>query len=151
MIILPADMLSRIHAEQREAGEKVPEPANASDIQELQSYTRTSLGAELASGYRKFLSQANGLDFNGTVVYATSQTNYGNNLHLLGFRESNDAFRSGDDRMHVLYGETGDELFAQDTSRDTWYILDRGSLTSLEDFGSFDDLLTRVLTRAYKT
>lgn len=151
MTTLIADILTRIHAEQREAGEKVPEPANSSDIGELQSYTRTSLGAELASGYRTFLSQANGLDFNGTVVYATRQTDYANNLHLLGFRESNDVFRSGDDRTHILYGETGDELFVQNKSGDTWHILDRGSLTPLEDFGSFDDMLTRVLTRAYET
>jgi hypothetical protein len=146
-----AEVLPQIHAEQREAGETVPEPADPAAIGELQAYTRTHLGAELAPGYVAFLGRANGLDFNGTVIYATRQTDYGNGLHVLGFRESNDLFRSGDERSHILYGETGDELFAHDTSDDSWHILDRGSLTSVEDFRSFDDLLSRILTRAYET
>ena len=145
-----ADTLGLIHAEQDAAGERVQPPADPGAIRALQVYAHDQLGVGLPHSYTAFLSDADGLDFNGTVLYATAQRELPGGGVLLGFRESNETFRKEGERHYVLYGETGNELFAQDQRGGAWCILDRGSLSVLERFSDSDALLERVLRRAYE-
>ncbi len=143
-------LLERIHAEQKEAGETVAGSAAADDIRRLQEYARQHLDCALPEAYLAFLAQSDGLDFNGHVIYATRERR-GEGAVVLGFADANETFRGGGERHHVLFGETGDELFAFDAAQGNWRFLDRGSLSPLETFENFDTALRRFLERAYET
>ncbi len=145
------DVLGMIAAEQRAVGEQVQPPASPQAIQALSAFAREHLGAELPESYAALLSSVDGLDFNGTVLYATTERDLPGGGTLLGFREANKIFMEGGERHHLLLGETGDELFAWDRQDGAWRILDRGSLSQLETFPDGDALLERVLRRAYES
>src|SRR5690606_32410566 len=146
-----ADWLDRIHAEQRDVGEHVAPPAEEGAIAAVADFARRALGATLPAGYAAFLRVCDGLDFNGTTIYATRQRNLGGGVTMLGLPEQNHIFRADGARAHLLLGETGDELFALDIRDGGFVILDRGSLSEQQRFGSFDALLACVLQRAYET
>lgn len=146
-----AEWLERIHAEQREVGEHVAAPATEEAIAAIADFSHRALGGALPEGYVAFLRVCDGLDFNGTTLYATRQRNLGGGVTVLGLPEQNHIFRAGGARHHLLLGETGDELFALDIRDSSFAILDRGSLSEAERFGSFDALLIRVLERAFES
>jgi hypothetical protein len=146
----PWNWLDRIHAEQRTVGEYVPPPAAEGDLEALATFAREYLGTELPGGYLDLLRRSDGLDFNGTAIYATRERRR-DGLVLFGFPEQNHVFRSGGPRSHVLFGETGDELFAWDAGEGGFAILDRGSLSVQESFPEFEAMLGRVLRRAFES
>ncbi len=69
--------------------------------------------------------------------------------YLASFRAANELF-SNSEPDYVLYGETGDELFAQHRQSGAWQAIDRASLSVQEDFDSFDALLDHALRTAYE-
>ena len=105
------DLLEEIHAEMRAAGEQVQAPASAQALASLRDYAARELHAVLPQAYVDFLCEADGLDFNGTVIYATRQRALPGGLTLQDFPESNRAFRGVEPRDHIVFGETGDELY----------------------------------------
>jgi hypothetical protein len=146
-----ADMLEQIHAEMRDAGEQVQPPASPEAIDALHAFAERELHTPLPQDYIDFLRRADGLDFNGTVIYATAQRSLPGGLTLLGFPESNRDFAAGQGHDHVLFGETGDELYALDKSRGQFLLLDRASLSPLEQFASCEAMLAAALRRAYES
>ncbi len=145
------NLLDRIHAEMRAAGEQVQAPASTEALETLHDYAGRDLLAVLPEAYVDFLRQADGLDFNGTVIYATRQRALPGGLTLLGFPESNRDFRGAEPRHHVLFGETGDEFYAHDQSEGTWLRLDRAALSPLETYPTCEAMLADALRRAFET
>ena len=138
--------LELICAEQHDAGEQVQPPADSADIQALRAYASERHSVELAEAYTEILAKVDGMDFNGCVIYATAQRPIPGVGVLLGFREANEAFERGSGPYYVLYGETGDDLFAQERGR-AWHLLDKASLSILESFTTEETLFRRVLLR----
>ncbi len=145
------NLLEQIHAEMRAAGEQVQAPASMEALETLHDYAGRDLLAVLPEAYVDFLRQADGLDFNGTVIYATRQRALPGGLTLLGFPESNRDFRGAEPRHHVLFGETGDEFYAHDQSEGTWLRLDRAALSPLETYPTCEAMLADALRRAFET
>jgi hypothetical protein len=141
------DTLALIQDEQREAGESVRPPATEAAIEALRTYARARLGLALPAGYVAFLQRNDGLDFNGTMLYGATARD---TPVLHGFQQANELFRQGGGRDHMLFGETGDELFAAHLPSSQWQVLDRGSLSPIETYERFDDLLAQVLQQAYE-
>jgi hypothetical protein len=140
------DILSQIHAEKLAAKATVRAPADDAAIARLISYAADERKTALPEGYIAFLKRNDGLDFNGNVIYgATTQ----DSPYLSSFQQANELF-SDADPDYVLYGENGDELFAQHRATGAWQIIDRPSLSLLEQFDSFDALLDKVLRDAYE-
>ncbi len=138
------DVLSEIQAEKRDAEETVRPPADEAAIAQLQNDASGQLQVALPEGYIAFLRRSDGIDFNGTVIYgATLQ----DSPYLPDFQKANALFGNLD---YVLYGETGDELFAQHRATGAWQIIDRASLSPLESFASFEALLEHALRNAYE-
>lgn len=144
------DLLEQIHAEMRAAGEQVQVPASAQALDTLRDYAARELHAALPQAYLDFLCEADGLDFNGTVIYATRQRALPGGLTLQGFPESNRAFRGVEPRHHIVFGETGDELYTLDQTTSAWLRLDRGSLSPLEAYPTCDAMLAEALRQAFE-
>ena len=89
---------------------------------------------------------ANGLDFNGTTIYATRQRRRANGTWQLGVPEANLSFDDGPSRL--LLGETGDEFFAVELSTGRGVVMDKVSLHVFEKFDDADGLLDHVLRSA---
>jgi hypothetical protein len=139
-------VLARIHGEQRTYGEEIPPAATDSDVATLVAVVREMTGVAPPPGYLAFLRIANGLDVNGTTIYATRERRRANGTWQLGLPEANLAFDDGASRL--LLGETGDEYFAVDLGTDRGVILDKVSLTVLEEFDGAEGLLYHVLRSA---
>jgi hypothetical protein len=83
------------------------------------------------------------LDSNGHVIYGATKHN---EPFLLGFVEANERL-DGPQARHVRYGDTGDQLYAQDRTNRAWVALDRPSLNVVATFSSFKAMLTKVAAR----
>lgn len=145
------NLLERIHAEMRAAGEQVQAPASPEALDMLHDHAGRELHTVLPQAYVDFLREADGLDFNGTVIYATRQRALPGGLTLLGFPESNHHFRRAGPRHQVLFGETGDELYALDQTSGAWLRIDRASLSPLETYPTCEAMLTEALRRAFES
>ena len=141
------ELLRRIEAEKREFDQTVQPPAASAAIERLRTHARDSLRTELPDDYVRFLQRADGLDFNGYVIYGTTEHA---KPYLAGLAEAN-ARLADPPAKYVFYGETGDELFAQDREGGAWVRLDRPSLDVIENFPSYEAMLERMLHDAYES
>jgi hypothetical protein len=138
------DVIALVQAAQRDAGEDPTPPADAQAIAQLRQYAADQLHAAVPESYMAFLQRNDGLAFNGTTIYGATERE---DDVPLSFRQINEIF-SQSDRGYVLYGQTGDELFAQHVTSGAWHMLDRPSLDVIESFPTFEALLERVLRDA---
>ena len=142
-------LLDAIHAEQRAWGEEVPPPATDDELAALTAFVRQHAGTDPPAGYLGFLRVANGLDADGTTVYATGFRRRPDGTVQLGLPDQNLAFREGPGPVWwLLLGERGDDLFAVDVRSGGGRVLDRVSLDALEEFADADALLHHVLRAA---
>jgi hypothetical protein len=135
-------LLQRIDAESREFNQTIWSPAAEGTIDRLRAQARETLKTELPDGYITLLRRNDGVEFNGYVIYAA--TEHKAPFHS-GFIEANARLA---DPQFVLYGETGDALYAQDRKTGRWVALDRPSLDVFNEFDSFDTMLEHVLREA---
>ena len=141
------DLLARVDASKRELGETIQPPASPEAIERVRRLARETLRTDLPEGYVTFLRRNEGLAFNNCQIYAATECR--NPYYRPGFIEVNTLFSAswGSER-YVLYGDTGDELYAQDRMSGAWVELDRPSLSLLNTFPSFDAMLAKVLRDA---
>ena len=143
-----AELLGRIHAEQREVGERIEPPADEAAIAELDATLRAQFGAGLPPGWAAFLRHCDGLDFNGFTLYATRQRD--GTAVMLGMPEQNFVFRAGArGARHLLLGETGDDYFAHDLTAGDFCVFGRATGSVYERFPDASGLLRHVLATAW--
>jgi hypothetical protein len=138
------DLLAEINAEQREFAQTIWPPASPDAVAQLRRLARNTLQTDLPEDYVTFLGRNDGLDFNGYVIYGATEHK---EPFLSGFVEANERL-GGSQARHVYYGDTGDQLYAQDRTSRAWVALDRPSLDIIATFPSFDAMLTKILRDA---
>jgi hypothetical protein len=138
------DLLAEINDEQREFEQTIWPPASPDAIKRLRRFAQDTLRTDLPEDYVTFLGRNDGLDFNGHVIYGATEHK---EPFLSGFVEANERL-GGPQARHVYYGDTGDQLYAQDRTSRAWVALDRPSLDVIATFPSFDAMLTKVLRDA---
>jgi hypothetical protein len=143
-------VLGRIHDEQRTSGEQVRPPATAEELAAVTAFVQRYAGTAVPAGYLAFLRSANGVDFNGTTIYATRQHQRADGTWQLGFPEQNLSFGDGvGPTSWLLLGETGDDYFAVDVRTGRGAVRDKVSLQAFEEFDDVEGLLHHVLRAAY--
>jgi hypothetical protein len=138
------ELLTEINTEKREFAQTICPPASQDAIAQLRRLARDTLLTDLPEEYVTFLGRNDGLDFNGYVIYGATEHQ---EPFLSGFVEANQRL-GGPQASHVFYGDTGDQLFAQDRTSQMWVALDRASLDVVASFPSFDAMLIKVLRSA---
>jgi hypothetical protein len=138
------DLLAAIDVRERKFGHTMRPPASPDAIERLRRLAWDKFRTDLPEGYLTFLSETDGLDFNGYSIYAATEDE---KPYWPGFVESN-VLLGAPHRGYVFYGDTGDELYAQHLTSRAWHALDRPSLSVLESFPSFDAMLGHVLREA---
>jgi hypothetical protein len=145
------DSLESIRAWARSRGYPAQSPASESALAALKQASLARLGYEVDPQYLEFLSQSDGLAFNGYTVFASHVVPLAAHPDRLlgGFVETNVQLReAGANRRFIAFGETGNERYVFDVKRNMFAELDHPSLDVLRDFASFDDMLTYMLSRA---
>jgi len=103
------------------------------------------LKSPLPEGYAELLRRTDGIDWNGTVFYASATApivGYSDRL-IEGFIEANLNRRSGGECEHLLiFGESGMEMYAFSMDTQHFHVLDQLSLDQLEEYASFEQLFT---------
>jgi hypothetical protein len=140
------DLLAAINAHERKFAGTIRPPASPEAIERLRRFARDTLRIDLPDSYVTFLGKNDGLAFNNCEIYATTEHK---KPYLPGFVEVNEIL-GGPEARYVFYGDTPDDLYAQDRTSMVWVALDRPSLSVLDTFPSFDALFAEVLRYAVK-
>jgi hypothetical protein len=141
------DLLSEVHAQQREYEMVIEPPASPKEIATLREIVRADLGVALPDAYAKFLAVSNGLLFNGTEFYATERRpKLPGRPFLDGVVPANLDVRGNEQFARVLVlGESGMEIYVQDLVSSAFRIVDRVSLDTYESYESFDELFAAAI------
>ncbi|MDR7115572.1 YrhA family protein [Caulobacter sp. BE254] len=145
-----ATLITALEADQATHGEVRQGPASADDINRLRTALHAEFGAVLPQDYALFLRHANGLDYNGLVLYGATQSQVapGPGGFWQGLCAANHLWREGPGPENLLIlGETDLDLLtvtlagAEPSQRDKV----SGELTSA--FESVMDLLEAVISQ----
>ncbi|MET0350863.1 MAG: YrhA family protein [Rhizobacter sp.] len=141
------DLVSRIHQEQRDAGEAVFAGASEARLDTLAQQVRSTFGAELPADYLDFLRQADGLDFNGFVVYDSHSSPEARTGHFWqGFIAANEAWRADAlNRQCLVFGDTDTDLLLQHLPSGEFRRVDRVGRDLQEVFPSLRSMFEQVL------
>lgn len=118
-------------------------------LQDLQLRARLQLGRDVPDEYCRFLMKANGLDWNGLVVYASERApivGYPDRF-IEGFVEANLGYRDHEAlKDYLIFADDGVVFFTYHISQGTYDVILRVGLSLLETFSSFDKLLMNALS-----
>jgi len=142
------DVLSKIHEEQREAGEAVFAGASDARLADLVEEARATFGAPLPDDYLDFLREADGLDFNGLVIYDSHSSPEARTGHFWqGFVAANLAWREdAANRRCLVFGDTDTDLLLQDLASGEFRRVDRVGRDLQEVFPSLRAMFEQVLS-----
>jgi len=145
------DLLHRVAKEQARSGRTPQGPCPDVQLARLRRRVRAELGTELPAEYVDLLAHANGLDWNGVVIFASDTTPIVGHLgrSIAGIVEMNLGFR--DDRRFedlLVLGSDGLDIFTYRVSTGAYEVYDEVPHELVADGLSFDALMTRALTRS---
>lgn len=106
--------IEQIKTDQVARGEAYQGAASAEQIAAVREELRVRFGAALPNDYATFLRRTNGLDYNGLVLYGTSQNadKPGPDGFWQGLIAANAQWREGPGHeTYIVLGETGMDLF----------------------------------------
>ena len=137
-------ILDEVERQKNLLGEHMQPPCTEESIASLTRRARQEFGIEPPGSYLNFLRRTDGLDFNGTVFFASVISPYRGRPDLLldGFIEANRRLREvPEDQKYLIFGESGMEMYVMDLVTRKFDIVDQVSTDIYESFDSFEDLL----------
>jgi hypothetical protein len=137
-------LLQTIALRMQPYGERLQPPCSSESLEKLRHPTELELGGDLPDAYLRFLAKADGLDWNGLVVYGSERSpilGYSDRF-IDGFVEANLDFRDHEPlNGFYVFAEDGVALYTQRIPTEQFEIILSVGLSSLETFPSFDALL----------
>jgi len=145
------ELLTRVADEQRGFGSSLQPPATEQQLQELVKAARNDVHAEVPADHVNFLRQSNGLDWNGVVIYATETVPIVGHPErsIPGIVEMNLNFRD-DPRFNdlLVLGSNGMDLYTYRIATGLYEVYDEIPHELLDTISTYDQLITRALTRS---
>lgn len=143
-------LLEAIETDQAKHGEVRQGRASMDDVDGLRAALHAAFGAVLPQGYALFLQRANGLDYNGLVLYGATQSQAapGPGGFWQGLCAANHLWRHGPghDRLLIL-GETDMDLLTVALNGAEPSLRDKVSGDLVQAFDSVEDLLETVISQ----
>ena len=123
-------------------------PCPTTAIQELREASRKHLSYSIPDEYAEFLSQTNGLVWNGLVIYASDRTpivGYSDRF-IEGFIDGNLGYRDFEPmKDYLVFADDGTSLYVYDIGEAAHRIILRVGLSIMESFTSFEILIAKAL------
>ncbi|WP_029288209.1 YrhA family protein [Pedobacter sp. R20-19] len=114
------NIISAIKEQHLKYGDQLQSPATTEEINDLESKIRQMFKVELAEAYKKILTQTNGIDNDGIVLYGTKTLpveGYQNRF-VYGLIEANEEWHDFVD--YLFYAESEMYLFVQSLSDESF-------------------------------
>ena len=149
-------LLNEVLTDKAAGRETVMHPATAEELAALQAAaTRQLDGYTLPATYQELLARTNGLDCNGTVIYATSdqlrtKPNGRVTYERMGLVEANTLWRDYEpNKDYVFLAEAGDRLYCHNLVSHRFEVVDRVTQEVIESplplaFDTLDPMLERI-------
>jgi hypothetical protein len=145
------ELLERVAEEQLRFESKSQPPATEQQISKLEERAVRDLKVKLPDEYLDFLRRTNGLDWNGVVVFASETVPITAHPEraIAGLVEMNLGYRD-DQRFDdlVVLGSNGMDIYTYRVSTRKYEIYDEVPHELIESLSTFDDLMTKILTRS---
>ena len=145
------ELLARVAEEQRRFGSEPQAPATNEEIQRAVENGSKELGTELPGAYLQFLSQTNGLDWNGVVIYGATRNPIAKHpdRSIADIIEMNLNYRD-DPRFEdlLVLGSNGMDIYTYRISSDRYEIYDEVPHELIESFPTFDEIMSKALSRS---
>jgi hypothetical protein len=137
-------LLETVRDRMKSYGEGSQPPCSPSELEKLRNRAVHELGHAVPDVYAAFLALANGLDWNGLVVYASERTPIVGHTDrfIEGYVEANLDYRGFDPLSnYLIFADDGVVFYTYHISLARYEVILRVGLSVLESFGSFDELL----------
>jgi hypothetical protein len=143
-----SDVIAKVVAEQRGAGEKVQASASDDQISAERTVLRDRFKAELPADYARLLSVVNGVDFNGVVLYGAgyTQASPGAGGFWQGIAEANALWREAPGHeAYLVLGESDMDLLTVDLDGRRPVLRDKVSSDVFKEFTTVNEAVERLL------
>ena len=145
------ELSSALRVDAAEFGGRLQPPLSEPDADQLRADARRELGTRLPEAYVSLLLHADGLDYDGNVVFASRRAPLAGHPDrtLEGVVEANLDWRelNPDDYGDLLVlGESNGDQLVQDLGTQRFSVLDPVGFTTFEEFGTFEELIYHVFT-----
>jgi hypothetical protein len=141
-------VIEQVRSDQEKYGEASQGPATPDAVARAREAVQARFGATLPADFAAFLERANGVDYNGVVIYGANQSEAapGPNGFWQGVVAANAAWRDGPGHEeYLVLGETDMDLLTVDLSGADPVLRDKVSSDVNETFGSVADAIETVL------
>jgi SMI1-KNR4 cell-wall len=144
-------LLARVAEEKRRFGSAPQPPATEDHIHRVVENVRRELHTELPDAYLDFLRLSNGFDWNGVVIYGAGKNPIGTHpdRSIADIVEMNLNYRD-DARFRdlLVLGSNGMDIYTYRISTGRYEIYDEVPHELLESFPTFDELMSKALSRS---
>ncbi len=145
------DILHQIEKDQQVAKEYSQKPATHAELETLADAMRFTFDAVLPEELEKFLKVKNGLDYNGLVIYGSSQSseNRGAGGFWQGLMAANILWRENGALNYIVIGETEMDIFTVSLSASSPTRRDRVSGDIIEHYPSVSAMLETAMKERF--
>lgn len=136
------DLLADIEKIKKRDGKSIMLPAGEEDIQTIKEWTSRNIRENLwISEYENLLKKANGLEFNGLVIYNARSDDENN-----GFIGANEIWRDNEWNSDYLFlGDSSISWYCLDITNNVFLELDKPSGDVVEKYNSFEEMINEAL------
>ncbi|MFD0769800.1 YrhA family protein [Bacillus sp. CGMCC 1.60114] len=136
------ELLSDIEKIKNKRGKSIMQSASDESIQTIKSWVSSNVKKNAwVNEYEHFLKIANGLDFNGLVIY-NANPNDDNN----GFIAANEIWRENEwDNNYLFFGDSSIAWFCFDVDSELFFELDKPTGDIMEEYNSFNEMVEQAI------
>ncbi len=141
-------ILQEIATQKARRGYSIQPPCSEGDLVALRNNVSKIFHLDIPPSYEEFLQEMNGLDFNGTLIFAATKTPHASRptKFIEGVLDANNVRRVGAPDFFII-GESGMEMYVYNLKSKKWETVDQVSLDVYERFETIDDLLVAALEK----
>ncbi|WP_207393215.1 YrhA family protein [Bacillus sp. Cs-700] len=136
------NLLAEIEKIKNQDGKSIMSSANDENIKEIKKWISSNASKNpMINDYEAFLKKINGLEFNGLVIYNANQYDKNN-----GFIEANEIWQENEwEGNYLFFGDSNISWYCLDIDKHTFLELDKPSGDIVEEYSSFEEMLTEAL------
>lgn len=136
------ELLEEIEKIKNQDGKSIMSPASDKNIQLIKDWVSKNVRENIwISEYEKLLKIANGLEFNGLVIY-NAQSDDENN----GFIGANEIWRDNEwDSDYLFFGDSSISWYCFNIDKCVFLELDKPSGEIMEEYKSFEDMINEAI------
>lgn len=143
------DNLKKVIEEKKIYNEQVNLGASKREISKLIIEARKKLNIEIPKGYLDIISEVNGIEFNGFILYGIDEYLLENEINqsIYGLIDSNQLWYENEEQKKYLFlGESNISWYVYEDKSKSFIELDNPSGREINKFNSFYEIFNKMLS-----